>query len=95
MHAEARSLLQPPMTRHARRRAQQRCIPSAVRDALIDFGERRRAGCGAESVFFTKRSWKKLETYMGADIAKAFHKYRHCYLIATDEGMIVTEAYRH
>ena len=82
------------MTYHARVRSQQRSIPSVVRDALIDFGERRRAGQGAESVFFTKKSWKRLEAYMGSDISRAFEKYRNCYLIEADDGAVVTEAYR-
>ena len=38
------------MTIHAKRRMQQRSIPQAVIDALLDFGDRRPAGGGAESV---------------------------------------------
>ncbi len=94
MFSTTQSLHQPPMTHHARVRSQQRSIPAAVRDALIDFGERRRAGYGAESVFFTKKSWKRLEAYMGSDICRAFEKYRNCYLIEADDGAVVTEAYR-
>ncbi len=87
-------LPQPIMTRHACIRAQQRGIPSAVRDALLDFGDRRRAGRGAETVYFTKKSWKNLQLYMGNEITKAFEKYRNCYLIASDDGCIITEAFR-
>ena len=94
MFSNTQSLPQPSMTYHARVRSQQRSIPSVVRDALIDFGERRRAGQGAESVFFTKKSWKRLEAYMGSDISRAFEKYRNCYLIEADDGAVVTEAYR-
>lgn len=94
MFSNTQSLPQPPMTHHARVRSQQRSIPSAVRDALIDFGERRRAGHGAESVFFTKKSWKRLEAYMGSEISKAFERYRNCYLIESEDGSIVTQAYR-
>ncbi len=83
------------MTHHARVRSRQRPIRSAVRYGLIDFGERRRAGHGAESVFFTKKSWKRLEAYMGSEISKAFERYRNCYLIESEDGSIVTEAYRH
>jgi len=94
MFYDAQSFQRLPMTHHARIRCQQRSIPSAVRDALISFGERRRAGIGADSVFFTKKSWKRLEAYMGSEITKAFEKYRDCYLIEADDGRIVTEAYR-
>jgi hypothetical protein len=94
MFSTTQSLLQPPMTNHARVRSQQRSIPAAVRDALIDFGERRRAGHGADPVFFTKKSWKRLEAYMGSDICRAFEKYRNCYLIEANDGAVVTVAYR-
>jgi hypothetical protein len=94
MFSNTGSLPEPRMTHHARLRSQQRSIPAAVREALIDFGERRRAGRGAESVFFTKKSWKRLEGYMGSDISRAFEKYRNCYLIEADDGAVVTEAYR-
>ncbi len=94
MFLNTQSLPQPPMTHHARLRSQQRSIPSVVRDALIDFGERRRAGEGAESVFFTKKSWKRLKAYMGSDISRAFEKYRNCYLIEAGDGVVITEAFR-
>lgn len=94
MYSTTQSLLQPQLTQHARLRSRQRSIPSAVRDALIDFGVRRHAGKGAVSVFFTKKSWKKLEAYMGSEITKAFERYRNCYLIESDDGFIVTVAYR-
>jgi len=95
MFSDTQSLPQATMTHHARVRSQQRSIPAAVRDALLEFGERRRAGHGAESVFLTKKSWKRLEAYMGSGISKAFEKYRDCYLIEAEDGCIVTEAYRH
>jgi hypothetical protein len=94
MFSITQSLPKPMMTHHARMRSQQRSIPSVVRDALIDFGERRRAGQGAVSVFFTKKSWKRLEASMGSDISRAFERYRNYYLIEADDGAVVTEAYR-
>jgi len=94
MFSAAQSLRPPAMTKHARVRAQQRSIPAAVRDALIDFGERRRAGHGAVSVFFTKKSWKRLEAYMGSEICRGFERYRNCYLIEASDGVVITEAYR-
>jgi hypothetical protein len=93
MYPVSHQLSPPPMTNHARIRAQQRAIPTAVRDALIDFGERRPDGKGAESVYFTKKSWKRLEAYMGSEIIKAFQRYRNCYLIQANDGYVVTEAH--
>jgi hypothetical protein len=94
MNSIIQSFPTPPMTHHARVRSQQRSIPKAVRDALIDYGERRRAGKGAASVFFTKKSWKRMEAYMGSDICRAFEKYRNCYLIEADNGAVITIAFR-
>ena len=82
------------MTRHAQCRQKQRSIPTAVIEALLEFGERRQAGHGSESVYFTKKSWKKLASYMGAAI-KGVEGYRSCYLIEGSDGAIITAAYRH
>lgn len=81
-------------TNHALYRQQQRAIPTAVIDALLDFGERRPAGDGAESVFFTKRSWRRFSTYVGTAI-KGYERYRHCYLIEGRDGAVITAAFRH
>ena len=83
-----------PMTKHALCRQQQRSIPQAVIDALLDFGERRPAGGGAVSVYFTKRTWRKFNSYVGAAV-KGFERYRSCYVIEASNGTIVTAAFRH
>ncbi len=83
-----------PMTSHALCRLQQRSIPQAVVDALLDFGERRPAGSGAMSVYFTKRTWRKFNSYVGAAV-KGFERYRSCYVIEASDGTIVTAAFRH
>lgn len=81
-------------TRHAMCRQQQRAIPTAVIDALLDFGDRRPAANGAASVFFTKRSWRRFSTYVGTAIA-GYERYRNCYLIEGRDGAVVTAAFRH
>ena len=90
MHLEGSA---PPLTWHARRRLQQRAIPLIVIEALLDFGERRAAGHQAESVFFTRRAWRRFAAYVGAAI-KCFERYRNCYLIEAGDGAIVTIAFR-
>jgi hypothetical protein len=81
-------------TNHALFRQQQRAIPTAIIDALLDFGERRPAGDGSESVYFTKRSWRRFSTYAGTAIT-GYERYRHCYLIESRDGAIITAAFRH
>lgn len=78
---------------HAQKRQQQRSIPSAVIDCLLDFGDVRHAGNGAESYFSTKRSWRKVSAYFGSG-AKAFETYRNAYAIVAG-GNVVTAAYRY
>lgn len=84
----------PEVSMHALRRQQQRSIPSAIVDALLDFGERRPAGCGATQVFFTKRSWKRFASYVGTAI-KGYERYRSCYLIEGKDGVVITVAFSH
>jgi len=83
-----------PMTKHALCRQEQRSIPQAVIDALLDFGERRPAGGGAESIYFTKRTWRKFASYVGTAI-NGYERYRSCYVIAASDGAIITTAFRH
>ena len=81
------------LSRHAHSRARQRSIPASIIDALLDFGERARAGCGAETCYFTKRSWKRFATYLGQE-ARHFERYRAVYAIIADDGKVVTACWR-
>jgi hypothetical protein len=80
-------------SRHAKVRMQQRAIPQAVIDYLLSFGESKFMGSGYESYFFTKRTWKRFEAYLGTG-AVAFERYRAVYVIAAD-GQVVTAAFKH
>lgn len=81
-------------SRHAKIRAQQRCIPDAVRDLLLDFGTITPAGGGCERFSFDKKSWKAVERYLGRQ-AKHFAKYRSTYLIVSSDAAVVTEGWVH
>ena len=82
------------MTRHAVSRAKERSIPPSIIDALLDFGDREAAGGGAEACFFTKRSWRRFESYLGTE-ARYFERYRSAYAIVASTGEIVTTCWRH
>lgn len=84
----------PAMSKHAARRRQQRSIPQAVIEALVDFGARRPAFAAAEEVYFTKCAWREFASYLGTT-AKAFERYRNCYLIQANDGTIITACFRH
>ena len=83
-----------PLTRHAQLRMQQRSIPSMVIDLLVDFGDSAAAGAGACSYFFSKRSWRRVCRHAGA-AAKHLERWRNVYIIMSDDGVIVTAAWRH
>ena len=82
------------LSRHARGRAKDRSIPRSVIDALLDFGERAAAGGGAESCFFTKRSWRRFAAYLGTE-ARYFERYCAAYLIVAADGEVITACWRH
>ncbi len=82
------------LTEHARKRQQQRSIPTSVVDLLRDFGDETHRRAGATSYSFSKRSWRRVATYLGTE-AKYFERYRACYVVIADNGMIITAAYIH
>lgn len=82
------------LTTHGLARSHQRAIPHAIIDALIDFGERRPAGGGAEHCYFTKRTWRQFSSYLGAE-ARHFERYRSAYLVLAGDGAVITTGWRH
>ena len=79
-------------SQHAKVRSQQRCIPDAIRDLLIDFGKTTPAGSSSERFTFDKKSWRSVQRYLGAQ-AKHFEKYRNVYVILSSDGTVVTEGW--
>ncbi len=84
----------PNLSRHAQRRMKDRSIPPWIVEALLDFGDRLPCGDGAESCFFTKRSWRRFAAYLGTE-ARHFDRYRSAYAIVASNGLVVTTCWRH
>ena len=82
------------LSQHASQRLQDRSIPPSIVDALIDFGDREAAGGGAETCFFTKRSWRRYSSYVGPQ-ARHFERYRSVYLVVGSDGQVITACWRH
>lgn len=61
---------------HAKARQQQRSIMGEAVDLLLDFGRPKKAGKGAESYSFDRRSWRAASRYLGPH-ARLFEKYRN------------------
>ena len=82
-----------PLTAHAEQRVLDRSVPEIGRWLLLEFGVRRRAGRGAESVSFDKKSWKEVERFCGVWPLKKMDQLRRLYAVVSDDGAAVTFAY--
>ena len=80
-------------TKHASVRLQQRCIPPFVVDLLMDFGTVERAGDGATSHYFDKKSRSRIKAYTG-QLSCALQDYLDYYAIVGSDGVIITVARR-
>lgn len=83
-----------PFTRHGAVRSQQRSVPPAVVDALLDFGEAEHDNQGAVRHFFSKRAWRAYSAYLGTE-AKHYDRYRSAYVVVADDGSVITAGWRH
>lgn len=81
-------------TRHGALRRQQRSIPNAVIEGLIDFGEERHDRRGCISYSFSKRSWRCYARHLG-DNVKKYERYRSVYVVVAENGAVITTAWRH
>ena len=83
-----------PFTKHGAARSQQRSIPHAVVDALIDFGETEHVGRNAQRHFFSKRAWRAFSAYLGTE-AKHYDKYQSSYAVIAEDGSVITTGWKH
>ena len=82
------------LTDHARVRMQQRGIPAAALDALLDFGRVRPARGGREIVFFDKRSRARLAK-TGRLAAAEAERACKSYAILESDGAVITVGHRY
>lgn len=79
---------------HANIRRQQRTIPPMIAEIIIEYGESRDAGEGAQKFALTKKSMRALRQFAGRELAKAIEPYRNrnAYVVASS-GRIITVAF--
>jgi hypothetical protein len=82
------------MSQHAAERARDRSIPDIAQWLLAEFGTRRRAGRGADSYSFDKKSWKDVERLFGSWPLKKMDQLKRTYMVVADDGTVITLAYR-
>lgn len=92
-HAQRQRIPIATLTKHASCRAQQRSIPQAVINLLLDFGEATNAGLGTERYTFSKRGWRTVAAYLGPG-AKHYERYRSAYIVVAS-GCVITAAWSH
>ena len=81
------------LTRHARTRMQQRGIPAATLDVLLDFGSAKPAGGGRDIVFFDKKARRRLARANELAAAEAERVFKS-YAIVESDGTVITVGHR-
>ena len=71
---------------------QQRSIPEAVVELLLDYAHPTPVGSGAQSYRFSRDTWGDAISALGAR-ASAFAKYRDAYVIESGNGLVITAAW--
>lgn len=81
------------LSRHAAVRMQQRSIPTAVVELLLDFGKPTPVGGGATSYRFTAATWDEAMSSM--DRPSELRRYRNAYVVESRGGVVITAAWLH
>lgn len=80
------------MTKHAKKRQQQRGIPPIVVDLLLDYGTEVRApGQQTTKCYFDKPARRRLRLYAGR-LAPLFEEYLDYYVVIGADGSVITVA---
>lgn len=87
--------MQSPLTEHARIRMQQRGIPRAALDILLDFGrEAHNHRRGRRVLLFDKRARRRLADELGQDRIRTVERYLDAYAVVGPDDAIVTVGHR-
>ncbi len=83
-----------PLTEHARTRMQQRGIPPAALELLLDFGRETHDHRGCRIVRFDKRSRRLALLELGRERYRALERYLDAYAVVAEDDAVVTVGYR-
>ena len=84
----------PSLTKHANVRIQQRGIPTAVVENLLDFGREVHDHHGGLIVYFTQRAREALRRACGNEKYKRIERHLDVYAVVAISGDIVTVGHR-
>ncbi len=79
------------LSRHARIRMQQRCVPAEVVAQLIGFGAVRHDHRGARVVFFDKRARRRLERETGVQARRTLERWANAYAVVGADGGLLPQ----
>jgi hypothetical protein len=82
-----------PLTDHARVRMQQRGIPAAALDVLLDYGRESHDRHGCRIVRFDKRSRKRAARELGR-MFRSLERYLDAYAVLASDDAVVTVGHR-
>lgn len=81
------------VTVHAAARMQQRAIPLAAIDLLLDYGASTRSR-GAENFFFDKAARRRVAEDLGNFESRRVARLLNAYAVVSDDGTLITAAWR-
>jgi len=82
------------MTDHARARIQQRGIPAAVVESLLECGSEAYDHRGGLVVYFNRRARETLRRVAGKDLYRRIETHLDAYAVVTLGGRIITVGHR-
>lgn len=80
-------------TVHARSRCQQRGIPPAIVDLIVDFGAEVRSH-GASKYYLDRKARSDLRRAVGPRVLRQVEHKLDCYVVVADDGVLITAAPR-
>lgn len=83
-----------PLTAHARVRMQQRGIPPAALDALLEFGRESHDHRGCRIVSFDKRSRRRAARELGARAFRSIERFLGAYAVVGGDDAVITVGHR-
>jgi len=82
------------MTHHAQSRLQQRGIPHAIVENLLDFGHEAHDHRGSQIVYFDHYARAQLRRQVGSDSYKRMERYLGAYAVVGSDGSVITVGHR-
>jgi len=80
------------ITRHARRRMDQRAIPEKIVALILDFGDSRAVRNGALTFWLSRESLRAIRHVFGRGTVRALDHFRRAYVVVAS-GVVVTAAF--